>query len=291
MAIFLKSLPLFLIFCFLFSCAKYKEEGSFTYGRAKVTNGEIFFEIIGKGKPLVLIHGGNLDRRMWDEQFNLFAKDYKVIRYDVRSFGKSDRPQKPYSNVEDLYALLKFLKVDKATLIGLSMGGGISIDFAITHPEMVNALVLAAPGLSGYNISQEYMQRWWATVEAARDEGFAKANELWLKDPYMAPAMENPKIADKIRKISMDNSEIWLANIFLERPIKPPAIGRISEIKIPTLLILGDRDVADIYNIADTLMAKIPGIEKVVIPGAGHMVNMEKPEEFNKAVMEFLGRH
>jgi len=256
--------------------------------KLNVENGTIYYETMGKGPPVVFIHGGQMDRRMWDPQVELFSAAYTVIRYDVRGYGKSSLPVKPYSHVGDLYALMKQLKVEKAAIVGLSLGGLIGIDFTLTHPEMVSKLILAGPGLSGFRESDEIGVRFWKIVEAARDSGFSKAAELWMQDPYMIPAMENEACRKKIKKIVEDNAHCWLNNPMVERGVKPPAIERLSEIKAPTLLILGERDVPDIKSIVDTIAAKAPGAIKKVIPGAGHIVNMEKPDEFDRILAEFL---
>jgi pimeloyl-ACP methyl ester carboxylesterase len=255
-------------------------------GFLKVDGGKLYYEAAGKGRVLVFIHGGQMDRRIWDDQFNAFAKQYRVIRYDVRGYGKSSIPTKPYSNIDDLQALLKSLRVQKATLIGLSLGGGISIDFALAHSDMVDALVLAGPGLSGFEFTGDSS----AIVDAARDEGPAKATELWLKNPYMIPAMENPAINKRVRQLATENSHVWLENPVLERPSKPDAAGRLSEIHAPTLIIIGERDVPDIQAIVKKLASEVRGAKKEMIGGAGHIVNMEKPDEFNRAVSEFLNQ-
>jgi pimeloyl-ACP methyl ester carboxylesterase len=255
-------------------------------GFLKAGGGRLYYETAGKGRVLVFIHGGQMDRRIWDDQFNTFAKRYKVIRYDVRGYGKSSIPTKPYSNVEDLQALLKSLRVQQATLIGLSLGGGISIDFALAHPSLIDALVLAGPGLGGFEFKGDSSP----IVEAARDEGPSKAAELWLKDPYMIPAMENPAISKRVRQLATENSHVWLENPILERPLKPFAVGRLSEIHAPTLIIIGERDVPDIQAIVDKLASEVRGAKKEVIRGAGHIVNMERPDEFNRALREFLNQ-
>jgi len=219
-------------------------------GSAKVNGTKLYYEVMGGGCAVVLIHAGKLDGRMWDDQVKEFAKYFEIIRYDVRGYGKSEIPQKPYSDVEDLLCLLKFLNVGKACLIGLSMGGKIAIDFALEHPEMADVLIPVAPDLSGFVWSDEKIIRGYQIVEG--------------------------------------NSHVFLLNPLLRRPLKPPAIKRLSEIRVPTLIIAGDRDVSDIIAIADVLEANINGAKKVVIPGSGHIVNMEKPEEFNRIVLDFL---
>ncbi len=261
-------------------------------GFAEVSGTKLYYEVIGEGYTVVLIHAGKLDGRMWDDQVREFARHYKVVRYDVRGYGKSEMPQKPYSDVEDLCRLLKFLNVDKACLVGLSVGGKIAIDFALEHPEMIDALIPVAPDLSGFNWSNEkIIQGYQSILETARDEGESKAVEMWLEFSLFAQAMENPAIAPRIREMVQENSHVFLLNPLLRRPLKPPAIERLSKIRTPTLIIVGDRDVSDIKTITDTLEANITGAKKMVIPGSGHLVNIEKPEEFNRTVLDFLSEH
>jgi pimeloyl-ACP methyl ester carboxylesterase len=257
-------------------------------GMAEVAEPVLYYEECGTGEPVVLIHGGQLDRRMWDDQFQLFAKHYRMIRYDVRGYGKSETPTRPYSDVKDLHSLLNGLGVKKANLVGLSLGGRIAIDFALEHPDRVISLVGAGPGLSGFEWPAESEKRAWALTRLARDEGPEKAVEGWLKDPYMAPAMENPGLAPRVRRLALDNARCWLHNPLLPRGLDPPAARRLGEVRVSTLLVVGDRDVPEIQSIVKMLGKGIPHAKKVVIAGAGHMVNMEKPAEFNRAVLDFL---
>lgn len=275
----------------IFACHNLLEAQSIKRGFAKVNNARLYYEISGKGEPLILIHGGNMDRRMWDDQFTFFAKNYKVVRYDVRGFGKSDKQVKPFAHHQDLFDLMTFLKIEKAYFVGLSMGGGIATDFTLTHPEMVKALVLACPGIVGFQFSPEAQAYTIATIEAARDESFAKATEMWLKSVYMIPAMENPKLQNKLRNMALDNAGIWLKNFIWERDLKPLAWERLSEMQTKTLIIIGDRDSKDLLKLVDEANAKIKNSEKIVIKGVGHMPNMENSEGFNESVSNFLKRN
>jgi pimeloyl-ACP methyl ester carboxylesterase len=253
-----------------------------------VSEGKLYYEAAGKGPAVVLIHGGQLDCRMWDEQWQLLADDFRAIRYDVRGFGKSPAARRPYSCTDDLSALLAHLGLERATLVGLSLGGRIAIDFALACPEQVDKLVLVGPGMSGFNWSPEIGEGVTRIYLAARDESPEAAVELWLREAYMAPAMENPQIAPKLRQLSLDNSHAFYINHFLERPLQPPAVGRLKEIKAPTLVIVGDRDVPDIQRLVDQLAAELPDVRKEVVTSAGHIVNMEQPEPFNKLLLGFL---
>jgi pimeloyl-ACP methyl ester carboxylesterase len=128
-------------------------------------------------------------------------------------------------------------------------------------------------------------------VYSIQNDDGTPAGEAWLQSPYNSAAMENPTVAARLRPIAIENSRVWLINIFFPRPPFPLAVQRLSEIRVPTLLIRGDRDVPTITKIMDTLEKHIPAAKKRIIPGAGHMVNVEKPGEFNKIVIEFLSKH
>jgi pimeloyl-ACP methyl ester carboxylesterase len=260
------------------------------YGFASVAGTRLFYETKGSGPAVVLIHGGQLDSRMWDDQFPILAKQFTAIRYDVRGYGGSFRPDQLYSDADDLAGLLDYLKVREAHIVGLSLGGRIAVDFALAHPNRVKSLTLAGPGLSGYEApnAEEADVRMWNLVKAARDDGPEKVTELWLKDPYMAPAMEQARLVGRLRKLSRENAHCWLGNPILQRSPNPLAAKRLDEIKVPVLLVLGNRDVPQIKACIETLEKGIRGSKKVVIEGAGHMVNMEKPEDFNKAMFAFL---
>ncbi|HEV3122890.1 MAG TPA: alpha/beta fold hydrolase, partial [Isosphaeraceae bacterium] len=223
-------------------------------------------------------------------QFNALAESFHVIRYDVRGYGGSFQPDLLYSDADDLAGLLDYLKVKQAHIVGLSLGGRIAIDFAVGHPARVSSLVLAGPGLSGYEPPNavETDLRMWELIKAARDDGPEKVSELWLKDPFMAPAMEQPRIVPQLRKLARENAHCWLQNPVLQRSPKPLAATRLGEIKVATLLLIGDRDVPQSKATIETLEKGIGGAKKVVIKNAGHMVNMEQPAEFNEAVLTFL---
>src|SRR5262245_30001620 len=271
------------ILCALGVCAGMAAQPS--SGMARVPEPVLFYETVGQGPPVVLIHGGQMDRRMWDPQFELFGRSFRVVRYDVRNYGRSATAAVPYSDVDDLLALLDELKIAKAHLVGLSLGGRIAIDFTLEHPDRVASLMAVAPGLSGFQFEGG---RWPAMLAAAQEKGGEAAAEIWLKDPYMVPAMEHADLAPRLRQLAVENGRAWLANPLLEKGIVRPAAGRLGEIRVPTLIVVGDRDVPDMQKIADKLAAEVKGSRKVVIAGAGHISNMEKPEEFDRVVLEFL---
>ena len=251
--------------------------------------GKLYYEAKGSGSAVVLIHGGQLDRRMWDGQFDTLARAHRVIRYDVRGFGRSPPgPGADFRSYEDLGALLDSLGVARASIVGLSLGGRIAVDFALAQPGRVERLVLLAPGVSGFPWSRGDTA-WSAAMErAVRARDTVAVTDLWLRSSYMAPAMENPALAPRLRELSLANSGAFL-RASMGRELEPPAFGRLRALRAPVLVVVGTRDDPDIRVIVDSLAAQAPRARKLVLPGAGHMLNMERPVEVTRAVIDFLG--
>ena len=263
-------------------------------GTAHINGTRIYYEVTGKGFPLVLISGGGtLDRRAWDDQFEAFAKSYKVIRYDIRGIGKSARPRAAFSHSRDLYALLKFLKVKRAHVVGLSFAGAIAIDFALEHPLMVDHLVLAATGTSSDAKSQANVEGIAALAAMVKKDGLERTIEFIAGLPFFI-SQENMAARDKLRRIYLDNRDLFdegFPLVTLWRPTEPPAGARLNEIHAPALILVAENDNPAYKEITDKLAAGIPEANQVVIPGATHLIHMDRPEEFNRAVLEFLSKH
>lgn len=261
-------------------------------GFARVNQTNLYYEVMGTGSPLVLISGGGtLDRRAWDDQFVAFSKRHQVIRYDIRGIGKSARPLEPFSHSQDLYELLKFLKVKKAHVVGLSFGGAIAIDFALEHPAMVDRLVLASTGTSSDAKSEANLKGISTLATLMKQEGLARVIQLILDTPFFI-ARENAVAREKIRQIYLDNGDVFesgFALVKLWQPTQPAASERLSEIQARALIMEGENDSPDYQAITNKLL-KIRGATKFVISGAAHVINLDKPKEFNDAVLEFLSK-
>jgi len=260
---------------------------------ANINGTSIYYEIKGTGFPIVFVSGGGiLDRRGWDEQFDLFSKHYRVIRYDVRGIGKSARPQTPFSHSEDLYALLRHLRIARAHVMGLSVGGAIAIDFAIEHPELVDHLVLAASGLSSDSKSDANLQSLTAIADLARAKGVEHVVQLTLDTPFVL-TKDNSAGREKVRRIYLDNRDVFESGFpiyTLWQPIQPPPENRLGSIRARVLIVRGDADNSAYVAMTDRISKGIPQATTVVIPGGTHFLNLEKPSEFNRIVLDFLNR-
>lgn len=266
------------------------------HGLAKINGAEIAYEVAGSGHPVTLIHAGIADKRMWDAQFATFAERYRVVRYDIRGFGQSSLPAGPYTMREDLRALLQHLGVARTHLIGISMGGSIAIDFTLDYPEMVSALIPVAAGISGEQgaPNPELEARWRAINDATERGDLDTANELelqiWVDGFGRTAGPVDPAVREQIRV--MNAAALARAKEFEQAEavnrLDPPAISRLEEIAVPTLVIVGNCDLPEVVMSAETLATRLPGAQKVMLSEVAHLPPMESPNEFNRLVLDFL---
>jgi 3-oxoadipate enol-lactonase len=215
---------------------------------------------------------------------------YRVVRYDARGFGKSALPVQGegYAHREDLKALLDHLKVSQAFVLGLSMGGRTAISFTLEYPEVVRALIPVDAVLGGFQWSKESSEVLRTPSINGKKDGVEAAKNLWLESSLFRPTFDNADVASHLVKMVSDYSGWhWVNTNPLDR-LDPPAIERLEEIHVPTLIIVGERDLPDFHKIAETLERTIRNARKVTLQGVGHMSNMEAPEKFNETVLNFL---
>ncbi len=260
-------------------------------GFADVSGAKIYYEVGGEGHPLILLHAGIGDSRMWDDQFAVFAEHYRTVRYDARGFGRTEMVAGPYSAHEDLFGLMRFLGIERAYLLGCSMGGQAIIDFALAHADMAAALIPVGAAVSGFQ-GRGGSPEDRAEMEAAYGRGDLDTCaeimlRVWIDGPKRSPDQVSPAIRDRVREMML---------IFLRTPddlgqeleAEPPALDRLGAIRAPTLVIYGDGDQPNIIEIAGLLAEKIPGARKALMAGTAHAPNMERPDEFNRLVLDFL---
>jgi 3-oxoadipate enol-lactonase len=266
------------------------------HGFVKLPGAKIYYEKAGEGEPVVFLHGGLLDRRMWDDQFPFFAQRYQVIRYDVRGAGKSliVSSNEPYTPYQELADLLTHLGVQRACLVGLSGGARFSIDMALAYPERVQKLVLVSPGMSGY----QFVDAWTQQHEEAFEEALAQGDVMravehflimWVDGPARSPEEVDASVREQCR--TMATQAIAQGSLALQwRELEPPAAGRLAEIQASTLIVLGEKDTSDIHTIGERLHKEVPDAELVKLPDVAHPLSMEVPTLFNTLVSQFLHR-
>lgn len=258
-------------------------------GFASINDTRLYYEIAGRGEPLVLIHGFSLDSRMWEPQWESFAQKFRVLRYDMRGFGQSAHPNGAlYTHAEDLNALMDYLGLESAIVVGCSMGGGVAIDFALSFPERVRALIPYDSVIGGFVFSPEFSEPNKALYSTAKEVGVEAAKELWSHNPMFKLTLQRPQAASIFKQMLGGYSGLhWLGQDSTRR-YNPLAIQRIGEIAVPTLVLVGEGDVPDMQAMADTLARQISGAQMKVLPDAGHLGNLENPEGFNHIILGWL---
>ncbi len=263
-------------------------------GFLDVQTASLYYEVAGEGYPLLLLHAGIADSRMWDEQFPLFAQYYRTIRYDLRGFGQSQWNPGTFATYEDPVALFHALDVQKAHVLGVSFGSKIALDFALVHPELVASLILVAPSAGGEQPSEQilhFFQEEDALVEKGDLQGATELNlRLWVDGLQRTPEQVNPTVRQRVYDMQYHAFTVPMPEGADEQQVEPPAITRLAEIRVPTLIIVGDLDLPEKLDLSEQLATSISGAKLEVIAGAAHMVSMEQPQKFNDIVLNFLGK-
>lgn len=258
-------------------------------GTITVDGTPLVYDVRGEGEPLVLVHGGLGDRRMWDDQMEAFSEFYRVIRYDQHGYGDSPMPPGAVAYHEDLYRFLAALGIARAHILGLSYGARVATDFTLTHPEMVMSFVSVSSVIAG--ISDSTMRRIDLADAAAGAGDLDRAVELelqiWIDGVGRRPDEVSSAVRERVRDM---NYEVWKHSTSDVEVVEmnPPARNRLSEIRAPTLIVVGELDIPDVMATADLLQREIPAAQRVTIPAAAHHPQMEQPAIFNEAILAFL---
>ncbi len=261
-------------------------------GLAPVNGASLYYEMAGDGVPLVLLHAGVADSRMWHGQFAGLAAHYRVIQYDMRGFGRSPMPPRSFSGHEDLAGLLDFLQAPQAIVVGVSDGGRIALDFALAYPQRVLALVLGTPSIGGAPASERMLAFWVeeeTALEAGNIEEAVEVNlRLWVDGIYRRPEEVDPAVRQLVGEMQRQAFEQDIPAEAEERGLEPPAYGRVQAITAPTLVLVGNKDLPERIEQAQWLVSQIPQAQLATLPGVAHMLNMEAPQAFTQHVLDFL---
>jgi pimeloyl-ACP methyl ester carboxylesterase/dienelactone hydrolase len=244
-------------------------------------------ETRGNGDPVVFVHGFADDRRSWDLIASPLCRERRVVRYDLRGYGESfESGQTRFRHADDLRLVLDTLKIERCDLVGVSMGGGISLNFSLDSPERVRRLILISPAVVGWQWSEQW-RALWAKIREAASHDLPQARELWWNHPLFSPTREHQVAGDILRKaISQYSGKHWLRD---NEARAMPDLDRLHTLRVPTLLITGTRDFEDFRLIADLIEAAAPGVSRIDLDGAGHLPHLERPAEVIDQVSAFLG--
>jgi 3-oxoadipate enol-lactonase len=263
-------------------------------GFIEVDGGRIYYEVEGSGHPLLLIHGGLGSLRMWDDQVPAFAERHRVIRFDTRGFGRTETDDVEFSNRADAVSVLDHAGADTAYVIGQSRGGMIALDVALEFPERVDALVSVAGGIGGYQPQLpagadappwDEMERLWTSKEW--DRLAELETRVWVDGWGQPPSRVDPELRRRVQD--------WILTTYRAekaegrpQPLESPAVERLAELRVPTLVLVGGVDEAGGVAAERHLAASVAGARAVEFPNVAHMIQLEEPKRFNQVVLEFL---
>ncbi len=249
---------------------------------------KIYYEEAGEGSAtMVLLHDGLLGSESWNGVWDKLAAKYHVIRYDRRGYGRSEPAKRAFSPSDDLAKLLTHLKAQPAVIAGSSSGGALAIDFAIAHPEMVNGLFLIGPVLHGMPYTEYFLARARGNGEPFEKSGDIKAAiKNWSEDRFLI-AHGHDQARKKFYDALLASSQNLKYDPQFEEKLSPPASQRLAEIKAPTLILAGESDIADVHAHCGAINAGIRDSQRVVVKDAGHLVQLDCPDEVVRQLTVF----
>ncbi len=265
-----------------------KQDDNYREGFIEVDNGILYYEMRGSGKTIVLIHDGMIHSSTYDGQFDMLAKEYRVVRYDRRGYGKSPKPTKEYSNIGDLKKLFDGLAIENASFVGMSAGGGLAIDFTLEYPENVTSLVLIGAVVSGMEYTSHFMNRGGHMKPEDFQSGDPLRKYMTEVDPYTI-YHENIAAKAKLKQyLDTNPHNAEFDKYTFNTGPRRTALGVLDEIKVPALILVGEYDIPDVHAHAGAIEAGIPNAKRIIINNSAHLIPIEKPVLITEKILEFL---
>lgn len=243
-------------------------------GYVPVDGARLYYEQCGSGPDVVLLHDGLLHSVVWDRLWPMLSPGVHATRYDRRGYGRSDSVTARFSPTDDLRRLLARLGIRRAVLVGCSSGAGLAIDFALEHPDQVSELILVGPVLHGMATSAHFYQRGERNNEPLARNDFVGAARRWSDDPYEIAAGHDSARAELLAGLVSAPRNLRYPGGLEIRP-DPPAVERLQAIRVPTLILVGEKDISDVQAYAGAIEAGIWGARREVVPGCAHLLPLE----------------
>ncbi len=259
----------------------------------EINGTRLYYEMAGESEiPLVLVHAGIADCRMWDGQFAALAQEMRVLRYDMRGYGQSFPATGEFSHAADLLGLLDHLSIPRAVLVGCSKGGSAALDLALAHPLRAAGLGLVCSAPPGFPFEGEPPRQWEEMTAAFRRRDFWRAAELdveiWVDGPHRTPDQVNASVRELVRVMDMTALANEANGLGSETWLNAQAATCVEELRLPTLVVIGELDDPNIIRAGNWLAKTIPNAQCTRFPQAAHLPNMEQPEEFNRMLRKFI---
>jgi pimeloyl-ACP methyl ester carboxylesterase len=263
-------------------------------GFAQINGAQLYYETAGRGPALVMIHAGVADSRQWNNEFHAFAPRHRVIRYDMRGYGRSEPVDGEFSHLRDLIALLDHLDVARPIIaMGCSMGGGIAMDYALERPTDVAALIMVGSGPGGLALDVPMPEK-FAEAEAAHKSGDLDRvceieTQIWFDGIGRTPAQVDPamrRLAYEMNHLALSHQKKGLGKRMMDASV--PAAWRLGDVRVPLLAIVGEFDIAYIRAAGQHMVDTLANATRVEIADAAHLPNMDHPAEFQRIVAGFI---
>ncbi len=246
----------------------------------------------GEGLPVVFLHAGVCDKRMWGAQMAAVAEDgWHAIAYDRRGYGDTQSQDVPFSHIDDLDAVLRSLDIHAAVFVGCSMGGGLAVDFALRYPGRVLGLVLIGTSITGSPWSATEAE---SQIEAAEEDAFERGdlemlNRVQAHEWLDGPRAQSGRVGGAVRELFLDMNRAALSKPELSQEERPPeAWSRVGSVGAPTMLLVGDEDFTALIDRHDHLSEEMPNAFAAVLEGVAHIPSIERPDLVNSLLLEFL---
>lgn len=263
-------------------------------GYVDIDRTSLYYETAGSGIPLLLLHAGVADCEQWNDEFLSFSQNFHVTRYDMRGYGKSDPVKGPFSHLDDLKGIIDQRKLNlPLILMGCSMGGVLSLDYALEYPQHVRALIIIGPGSCGFeieNCTQELFSEAREAFEAGDLIHLAEIEtQIWFNCLHAEPH----QVDESMRALLYDMNRSVLGRGVqkserIQQETLKPSYRRLNQINYPVLVIVGSRDLPYMHDAADYLVESIRTARKEVIEDAAHLPNIDQPHMFQEVVQDFL---
>jgi 3-oxoadipate enol-lactonase len=259
-------------------------------GHVEVAGGKIDYEECGSGPAaVVLLHDQWLHSVTWDDEWRPLCAKYHTVRYDRRGYGKSEAAKASYSPADDLLAVINDRKIQRAVLVGSSTGAGVSLDFALAHPELLEGLFLIGPIVDGLPTSTEFEVRMARNSAPLKDGDAKAAAENWSKDHYIFGEGHDAERAKFLTTLEASLQNLKNSDEFVTHG--SPATGsRLKEIHVPTEILVGEADIADVHAEAGTIEEGVVGSQRDVVINAGDLVQLEQPDIVIEKLTNFVDR-
>jgi pimeloyl-ACP methyl ester carboxylesterase len=264
------------------------------------SSGGLAYEVAGDGPAVILVHAGIADRSMWEPQWAPWAQQFTLLRYDQRGFGDSPDPQVPFARHADVLEVMDAAGIERAAVVGASMGGRAAIDLALDAPDRVHSLVTACSTPSGWSHDQSLLDAWRDVDAAYESGGVDAANEvemrMWADGPQRAPRSSDPAFRAHVARMNhaalqREEARERAGAQIDELELAPPAIERLGELSLPLLVVTGELDQPSVCAGAAAVAAGARNAATAEIAGAAHLPSLERPQEFDRCVLGFLREH